>query len=434
MNKIFLILKREYLVNIKKKSFLAMTLLAPFLIILFLVAVIYIGQANNTEKKIAIIDESGLFRHSLKDTQDLYFHFFNSKESMNLKDSVFKTESFNMLIEVPHAEDSLYSNLENEISLIVKNDVDFNTKGYLTKVFREVLEEKRLEVLGISSEHLAQSKSKVNFNVLSLTSNQTGDASSIKLSLASGLAYIVFMFIMIYGVRVMRSVIEEKNSRVVEVVISSVKPMQLMIGKIIGTALVALTQFVIWIILTLFLMTIYQIFSMKNKTSFQVLEQEGINRIPNSDSLNQIIEILFSLNYPFIIVTFLLFFTLGYLFFSSFFAAIGSAVDNETETQQFTFLAITPLMIGGYGSFTSLMTNPEGNILAILSMFPMTSPVAMVIRSPYEVPVWQWVLAIVLLILATIGMVYIAAKIYRIGILTYGKKASFKEIYKWLKY
>lgn len=432
MDKIFLIIKREYLVNVKKKSFLVMTLLAPFLMVLFLAAIIYIGQANNTEKKVAIIDESGLFQNKLKNTEDLTFNFFDVKESLNLKDSVFNTESINLLIEIPYAKDSLFSNLDHEISLIVKNDVDIKTKEYLTKTFREVLEKKRLEVLGISPEHLAQSKSKVDFNILSLASNQTGDASLIKLSLASGLAYVVFMFIMIYGVRVMRSVIEEKNSRVVEVIISSVKPMQLMIGKIIGTALVALTQFIIWIVLTLCLMVIYQSFTDDVK-SMETLQQ-GMNTIPNPDKLNQTIEVLFSLNYPFIIITFLIFFTLGYLFFSAFFAAIGSAVDNETETQQFTFLAIAPLMIGGYGSFSSLMTNPEGNILAFLSIFPITSPVAMVIRSPYDVPIWQWILAIMLLIGATIGMIHIAAKIYRTGILMYGKKASFKEIYKWLKY
>ncbi|MFV0530106.1 MAG: ABC transporter permease [Flavobacteriales bacterium] len=433
MDKIFLIIKREYLVNVKKKSFLIMTFLAPFLTVLFLAVVVYIGQANNMKKNIAVIDESGLFQNKLHNTEYLAFDFFDSKEAMNLKDSVFNTETVNLLIEIPSAKDSLFSNLDQEISLIVKNDVDIHTKEYLTKTFREILEEKRLEVLGISPDHLQQSKSKINFNILSLASNQTGDASLIKLSLASGLAYVVFMFIMIYGVRVMRSVIEEKNSRVVEVIVSSVKPMQLMIGKILGIALVALTQFVIWIALTLFLMLIYQSLTLNNIESVQTL-QEGINKIPNPDSLNQIIEVLFHLNYPFIIVTFLVFFTLGYLFFSSFFAAIGSAVDNETETQQFTFLAIAPLMIGGYGSFTSLMTNPEGHVLAVLSVFPMTSPVAMVIRSPYEVPVWQWILAIVLLAGATVGMIYIAAKIYRTGILMYGKKASFKELYKWLKY
>ncbi len=433
MDKVFLIIKREYLVNVKKKSFLIMTLLAPFLMILFLAVVIYIGQANNTEKKIAVIDESGLFQNKLNDTKDLSFQFFDSNESLNLKDTVFNTESINLLIEIPPAKDPLFSNLDHEINLIVKNDVDIRTKEYLTKTFRGILEEKRLEVLGISQKQLKQSKSKIDFNVLSLANNQTGDASLIKLSLASGLAYLIFMFIMIYGVRVMRSVIEEKNSRVVEVIISSVKPMQLMIGKILGTALVALTQFAIWIALTLCLMMIYQKFTLNDIESIQNIQQ-GIDKIPDPDRLNQTIEVLFSLNYSFIITTFLLFFTLGYLFFSSFFAAIGSAVDNETETQQFTFLAIAPLMIGGYGSFTSLMTNPEGNILAALSLFPMTSPVAMVIRSPYEVPFWQWVLAVFLLIGATIGMIYIAAKIYRTGILMYGKKPSFKEIYKWLKY
>ncbi len=432
MHKVFLIIKREYLVNVKKKSFLVMTLLAPFLMVLFFAVILYIGQVNNTEKKVAVIDESGLFQHTLKDKEDLMFEFFDSEKILDLKDSLFNAESINLLIEIPQAKDSLFTNLDHEISLWVKHDVDLNTKEYLTKVFRETIEKKRLEVLGISSTQLAKSKSNIDFQVLSLSSNQTGDAALVKLSLASGLAYIVFMFIMIYGVRVMRSVIEEKNSRVVEVIISSVKPMQLMIGKIIGTALVALTQFTIWIILTLVLMTVYQILTLGDMETTAAL-QHGI-KPTDIDKLNQTIEVLFDLNYPFIIATFLIFFTLGYLFFSAFFAAIGSAVDNETETQQFTFLAVAPLMIGGYGSFTSLMTNPEGNVLAGLSLFPMTSPVAMVIRSPYEVPIWQWILSVVLLIGATIGMIYLAAKIYRTGILMYGKKASFKEIYKWLKY
>ncbi len=425
MDKVFLILKREYLVNIKKKSFLVMTLLAPFLMVLFIMVLICIEQVNNIEKKVAIIDESGLFEHELINTKDLQFNFYNSKQSIELKDSLFNSEFIDMLIEVPSPSDALYSNLDNEISIIVKNDIDVETKEYLNKSFSSIIEGKRLEALGISSERLEKVKSKLDFNILSLSTSQIGDVSELKLSIASGLAYIVFMFIMIYGVRVMRSVIEEKNSRVIEVVISSVKPIQLMIGKIIGNALVALTQFVIWIGLTLSLMKIFEIITGDK------------NRLIASNSINdlsRVNEILLTLNIPFIIVTFLLFFVLGYLFFSSFFAAIGSAVDNETETQQFTFLAVAPLMVGGYGSFISLISNPDGNVLAALSMFPMTSPVAMVIRSPYEVPMWQWFLAIILLIIATIFMIFVAAKIYRVGILMYGKKASFKEVYKWLRY
>ncbi len=428
MDKILLIIKREYWANVKKRSFLVMTLLAPFLIVLFLAVVIYIGKANDSKKKIAIIDESGLFQEKLKSTPDWEFSFFSPYKSGSLKDSVFRTKSLDVLIEIPAANDSLYTNLEKGVSLIVKNDLDINTQKSLTTVFRNIIENKRLKVLGISKQKLSYSKSNMSFNLLSLATNQKGGASAIKLSLASALAYIVFMFIMIYGVRVMRSVIEEKNSRVVEVIISSVKPIQLMIGKIIGTALTALTQFIIWIMLAFIFMGGYQAFETQ-KIGMQSFQHSMI-----SDQVLRIVDILFSLNYPFIIATFLLFFTLGYLFFSSFFAAIGAAVDNETETQQFTLLAIMPLMIGGYGSFTSLMTNPNGNILALLSIFPMTSPVAMVIRSPYEVPVWQWLLAVFILLVSTIGMIYLAAKIYRTGILMYGKKASFKEIYRWLKY
>ena len=432
MDKILLIIKREYWVNVRQKSFIIMTILAPFLMVLFTAVVVYIGLANRSEKNIAVIDESTIFTTQLHNERNLKFQFFEPKDEPRLMDSVLHAkEGDYTLIHIPKPKDSLFSNFDKDITIMVSNDLDQQTKGYLSGKFKEIIEQKKREQLGISKEKLQQSVSNINFNILNISNNEDeGNSSEIKLVLGSTLAYLVFMFIMIYGVRVMRSVIEEKNSRIIEVIISSVKPMQLMIGKIIGIALVALTQFVIWIVLFLSLSVIYQ------KFIAQPIPADAM-KMPNADRANEIaetIDILFHLNFPFIIVTFLLFFCIGYLLFSAIFAAIGSAVDNETETQQFTMIGILPLMIGGYGSFTSIMTNPDGNILAFLSMFPLTSPVSMVIRSPYNVPIWQWLVSIILLIITTIGMIYLASKIYRVGILMHGKKASFKEIYKWMRY
>jgi ABC-2 type transport system permease protein len=236
------------------------------------------------------------------------------------------------------------------------------------------------------------------------------------------------MFIIMYGVRVMRSVLEEKNNRVVEIIISSVKPFELMLGKILGVTLVALTQFSIWILMSV----IGAIFL---NTGFATLQENFSSAGSNFDVLQiatQVSHHLLELNFPLIITVFVLYFLLGYLFYSSIYAAVGSAVDNETETQQFTLFAILPLMLGMYGSF-SIMNNPDGPMGFWLSIIPFTSPVAMIARIPFGVPIWQIALSIGLLVLTTIGMVFLAGKVYRVGILMYGNKATMKEIWKWIR-
>ena len=229
----------------------------------------------------------------------------------------------------------------------------------------------------------------------------------------------------------MRSVLEEKNNRVVEIIISSVKPFELMLGKIFGVTLVTLTQFVVWIAMSvggaLFFNTGF------SKMSTSPVETSGMPMSQDIGSMiGEVSHALLSLNYPLIIGVFILFFLLGYVFYSSMYAAIGSAVDNDTETQQFTLFAVIPLMIGMYGSFT-IMNNPDGPLAFWLSIVPFTSPVAMVARIPFGVPIWQILLSLVLLVCAVLFMVFVASKIYRIGILMYGNKASFKEIWKWIR-
>lgn len=265
-------------------------------------------------------------------------------------------------------------------------------------------------------------------NVLDNHKQDDSLAFGVKSGLSMLLMYATFMFILIYGVRVMRSVLEEKNNRVVEIIISSVKPFDLMMGKILGVTLVALTQFVIWIGMAVTAAVFFNQSFSPMSTGNTLEQMENIQEV-----VAHISHTLLELNYGLIIGVFLVFFLLGYIFYSSIYAAIGSAVDNDTETQQFTLFVTIPLMLGLYGSI-SIMNNPDGPMGFWLSMIPLTSPVAMIARIPFGVPIWELVLSVALLFITTLLMVFIAAKIYRVGILMHGNKATLKELWKWIRH
>jgi ABC-2 type transport system permease protein len=248
--------------------------------------------------------------------------------------------------------------------------------------------------------------------------------------------YLLFLFVVIYGSMIMRSVIEEKTSRIIEVIISSVKPIQLMMGKIVGTSLVAISQYTVWVILIFILSTLSLMFmgiDMEQVTS----QQQVIQNSANSAALGEVQLILsefFALPLFNLLFTFLLYFIFGFLLYSSLYAAIGAAVDNETDSQQFMLPVLIPLMIAMYvGAFT-VIEDPHGTVSTVFSHIPFTSPVVMLMRIPFGVPVWEQCLSILILICTFMGTVWVASKIYRVGILMYGKKPSYKELYKWLKY
>ncbi|MEG0697395.1 MAG: ABC transporter permease, partial [Algoriella sp.] len=235
----------------------------------------------------------------------------------------------------------------------------------------------------------------------------------LKIGLSMFLTYIIFMFVMIYGVKVMRSIVEEKNNRVVEIIISSVKPFELMMGKIVGTTMVALTQFGIWIGMTLVLLLAFPAIAASRMDMTQQMMNQAQVAEANPDmmqKMTEVSEVLMSFNYPLIIFAFIAYFILGYLFYSSIFAAIGSAVDNDTDTQQFTYFPLVPMMVGLYGSMTTF-ENPDGPVAFWLSMVPLTSPISMITRIPFDVPMWQLALSLSILLISTIFMIYIAGKI-----------------------
>lgn len=437
MKNIFLITKREYLTQVKKKSFVLLTLLAPLLMIGFGLLIAFMFKANESQSTFNVIDKSGLFVGKLKSDETLKYVFVPEQNESALKSTLKEMKGIEGLLIIPKVENNDFEKLEQGTQLLINKKIGFETKQAVSGDLAAIIRQEKIKTLGISEDRIINLDKSFSLKMQNVVDKDQDDSDlnfGVKSGLSMILMYAVFMFIIIYGVRVMRSVLEEKNNRVVEIIISSVKPFELMMGKILGVTLVALTQFSIWITMSvigaIFLNTGFS--AMQKNIPGSAEQTEMLEKFDLKQTATEISHILLDMNFPLIIFVFIVFFLLGYIFYSSMYAAIGSAVDNETETQQFTMFAIIPLMLGMYGSFT-IMNNPEGPLGFWLSIIPFTSPVAMIARIPFGVPGWQIALSIVLLLASTLLMVYIASKIYRVGILMYGNKASAKELWKWLR-
>ena len=435
MNNIYLITKREFLTQVKKKSFILLTLLAPLMIIGFGAVIGLMFKANESHNIIEVVDNSGLFKGQLKSNDKLEYIFVPVADEKAKIKNLKGNKSLDGILVLPQITSQNFDDIEKNTRLVVNTKIGLDTKQRIISDISNVIKKEKIKQLGIAESQLDNLDKNFELKTINVSEGNKEDsdlAFGVKTGLSLGLMYVTFMFIIIYGVRVMRSVLEEKNNRVVEIIISSVKPFELMMGKILGVTMVALTQFVVWI-------TMSVIGALVLNTGFSTVQKN----IPNgseelSDKLDvtqiaaQVSHNLLDLNFPLIIFVFIVFFLLGYIFYSSIYAAIGSAVDNETETQQFTLFAILPLTLGMYGSF-SLMNNPDGPLGFWLSIIPFTSPVAMIARIPYGVPAWEIALSIFLLLATTIFMIFLAGKIYRVGILMYGNKATLKELWKWIR-
>ena len=437
MKNIFLITKREYLTQVKKKSFVVLTLMAPLLMIGFGLLIAFMFKANESSSTFNVVDKSGLFIGNLKSDKTIKYVFVPAENERALTSTLKEMTGIEGLLVIPALKDNNFDDLEKNSQLLINKKIGFDTKSRVVSDLSKIIKKEKIKTLGISEEQLTSLDQNFDLNTQNVVDNNKGDSDldfGVKSGLSMVLMYAVFMFIIIYGVRVMRSVLEEKNNRVVEIIISSVKPFELMMGKILGVTLVAVTQFSIWITMSVIgALTLNSGFSaMQKQIPGGEQSAEMIQKFDFKQTATEISHILLELNFPLIIFVFIIFFLLGYIFYSSMYAAIGSAVDNETETQQFTLFAIIPLMLGMYGSFT-IMKNPEGPLGFWLSMIPFTSPVAMIARIPFGVPAWQIALSMFLLVVSTLLMIYLAAKIYRVGILMYGNKASAKELWKWIR-
>ena len=418
MKNIILIAKREFFTQVKKKSFIILTLLTPLLIIVFGGVVSLMFQANETQMQISVIDKSGLFKDRLKSDQNIRYVFSSEETEKSLIKALETTEEMNGVMIIPKKE---IHELENSIEILTNKNLSNEARRNIAGNISEIIKAEKINALGISTAQIEDLNKGVNLHVVNILEKEKKQDSflvGVKSVLSMFLMYCVFTFIMMYGIRVMRSVLEEKNNRVVEILISSVKPFELMMGKILGVTGVALVQFGVWVAM---------IFA-----SVMTLGSSNVGMAGGAAEVQMILSALSQVNYGLILFVFVIYFLLGYLFYSAMYAAIGSAVDNETETQQFTLFAILPMMLGFYGSIT-IMNNPDGPMSFWLSMIPFTSPIAMLARIPFDVPVWELVLSIVILLVSTLGMVFIASKIYRVGILMYGNKVTLKELWKWMK-
>jgi len=436
MNKLLLIIKREFFAKVKNKSFIILTILSPLLVVGLGALIFYLSEKNSEDvRKVAYVDETSQLTPAFTNTKTIEFTNltaigFKQAKSISEKD-------YYGLIYIPK-NDSL-PQLTNSIKFYSQESPGLS---FISNIENRL--DKRIRNLKIEKLNLDVATIKATETSVSIaTENFTGEKSSkigsmLRMAAGGGFGYLIFMFIIIYGTSVMRSVIEEKTSRIIEVIISSVKPFQLMLGKILGNAFAGLMQFIIWMIIggaILFVITMYLgPEATKNTNSLQMTPEvvQQVQEVSNNN-LQLVLQEIKNLPILTIFFSFLVYFFGGYLIYSSIYAAIGAAVDSETDTQQFMMPVLMPLVIAIYIGF-SIIENPHGSVAVGFSIFPLTSPIVMLMRIPFGVPWWQIAVSMLLLILTFIGIVWFAAKIYRVGILMYGKKPNYKEIYRWLKY
>ena len=419
MNKTFLIIKREFLVRVKKKSFIIMTLLAPILMASLIIVPVLVTDSGQQKRLIGIYENTTSFAKEIEDSENIHFTVF---DNMQMDEFIKDPEGSNYyaLLKIENDSYSIYSNQQ----------VALNLRKSIEKQLEQISERNKLKQAGINLEIIEQAKTNINIETKIITSEGNTTSSSTEASIGIGFitGILIYMFIFMYGTMVMRGVIEEKTNRIVEIIISSVKPFQLMIGKILGVALVGLTQFILWIVLTIIISSIAEIIF------FDTTEiTNNLDSVDQSVILNEFTRLTGGINLMLIFVSFLFYFLFGYLMYSALFAAVGSAVDAEADTQQF-MLPITIPLIFSFILIQPVMDNPDGILAFWLSIIPLTSPIIMMARLPFGVESWQLLLSMILLIFGFIFTTFIAGKIYRTGILMYGKKISYKELWKWLTY
>lgn len=445
MNKLLLIIQREYFSRVKKKSFLIMTILGPLLMAGVMVVPVWLAMRDKTDHQILVIDHSGLFIDKLPDTKQIKFTY-GARPLKQAKDKL-KDGPFDLIMEIPseiinHAEATplLYYNKQPGIS----------TEQYISNTMENILFDYRLQGDSIDITKLDKARRPVKMLTIKVSENGQDEKTNTEINMVIGFvcAIIIYMMIFLYGSQVMRGVIEEKTNRIVEVIVSSVKPFQLMLGKIIGVALVGLTQFILWVVFTLLISTALNTVLFKDQISDvakhnsqmeKVMKNDitaGIDKMEKVDSPNEVIDLfnnVRNINFTKIIFCFAFYFLFGYLLYAALFAAIGSAVDSEADTQQFILPVTIPLILS-FIIAQSVTSDPDGSMAQFFSIFPLTSPIVMMVRLPFDVPVWELTLSILCLIIGFLFFTWLAGKIYRTGILMYGKKTTWKELAKWLFY
>jgi ABC-2 type transport system permease protein len=459
MNKIGLIIRREYLTRVRKKSFIIMSLLGPLIFAAYILIPMYFATLEDREEKLmVVIDDSGLFTaqgpegpvFTVQETETIKFQVVQGVPIETFKET-FEESGYYGLLFIPA------NILASNSSLIYSTrQTSIEISEYLKRSMESEIEDLKLAQHEIEDLERILAEVETSINVKNIKWTKDGKTQESNTGVIMGVGYLggmlIFFFIFFFGSQVMRGVIEEKVSRIIEVIVSSVKPFQLMMGKIVGVGLVGLTQFLIWMVLSAVLVTGLKAAFFPELTqnpTEQVVASDLFDQGANAQDLSngstdilaaedmdmakEIFASLKSINAGIMIASFLFFFIFGYLLYASMFAVIGSAVDNETDTQQLIFPVILPLILGLY-VMISAISNPDNTLAFWFSIIPFTSPVVMMVRIPFGVPWWQLALSGSLLVGTFLGMTWVAGKVYRTGILMYGKKVSYKEIWKWLRY
>jgi ABC-2 type transport system permease protein len=436
MNKIGLIIRREYFTRVKKRSFIIMTFLGPLLIAaVYIIPILLALHADNERRTIAVVDQSHWFERQFVSTETQTFIRLDDIDIDSTKKLV-QQGFFDIALYIPETQ----LNIPSSAVVYSMKQVPMSVEEHIKDVMKNEVQVQKLIASGVDPEILESIKTHINLTVIRMDEDggERETFTEVQFVLGMILAVLIYVFIMLFGGQVMQGVMEEKSNRIVEVIVSSVKPFQLMMGKIIGVSLVALTQFVMWIVLT---GVIYVGFSAAIGISHPeaisqgtvMAQQINSTNIMDNEAVQNVLNIVHSINFSTVIVSFIVFFLLGYLLYATMFAAIGSLVENNTDSQQFSLPVTVPLIIAMISAIY-IVNDPDSSLAVWLSMIPFTSPVVMMVRIPFGVPIWQVVVSAIILAGTFIGMTWVAAKIYRTGILMYGKKPTYKEIFKWLKY
>jgi ABC-2 type transport system permease protein len=435
MNKTSLVFKREFLTRVKKKSFLIMTIVGPLLLGSLVLAPLILATIPEGPKTIVVVDEAALILGE-KGNDKYQFAYLPAKDfDLEKAKDFFKQSGHDALLYIRRGETGDPHWVKDHSAIYGKSDISLSLQGYIEDLMETRINQQLLLREGISPEVVAQSR--VNVSLATFSIDEEGEkasATSTKMIAGYLCGVLIYFFVFFYTSQVMRGVIEEKTNRIVEVIISSVRPFQLMMGKILGVGAVGLVQFLIWVVLSsaIYAVGIGVIFKDK-LTPETVMSQEGMQEAVAASEGMQFVESMDAINFPVVIGGFLFFFIGGYLLYAALFAAIGSAVDNETDTQQFMLPVTIPLILGIVVT-SKVIEDPNGALAFWFSIVPLTSPIVMMTRLPFGVPTWELGLSMVLLVLGFIAATWLAARIYRVGILMYGKKPTWKEMFKWMTY
>jgi len=435
MSKLNLIIKREFIAKVRNKSFIVMTFLSPLLFVGMAVLVGFLASMNkDSVTQIAIHDEAGYLINDFKsdkltqyiDLSEMPFSVAKDTAGKNYKGLLFIPK----VASIPELNGKVEYISDDSPSIEFISDVERTVNAKITK--------ENLDVLGFDTDKIEKAKSKSSLKLSKFSGEESlKGLNEIKVAIGGFMGYLIMMFIIIYGNFVMRSVIEEKTNRIIEIIISSVKPFQLMMGKIIGNSLAGILQFLIWAVVGALLFFIASSFFGLQLGASSAVSPEMMEQAQQAAGLSKA-QLYFNeiLNLPLtlMLVSFVIFFIGGYFLYSSLYAAIGAAVDSETDSQQFLLPIIMPLMLAVYIGFFTVINDPHGTVATVFSIIPFTSPIVMLMRIPFGVPAWQLILSMVLLFATFTFVVWFASKIYRVGILMYGKKPTWKELYKWIKY